>query len=296
MTKLTEQNNISIVEIVYYAPALVFAGILCWRHGFGRSAGWFYLIVLSLIRILGGCLQLATISSPANVNLLVGAQTLQSIGLSPLILVLLGFVSRIYSALPSNAQPALPNTRVLRLLQILVMVGLILTIVGGVNTGDQISDALAAGQPLQYTVASESKGGIGCMIAGFVLLLLSALVLSGSYGRMPYSEQRLLLAVGLAAPFVLVRLIYSILVAFSHNPSFRQYGGAPDAANYVAGMCVAMEFAAVAIFEVAGMSIAYVPHKERQAILPGARTAEAHNLTAYQGHGGPQYPKQVETV
>ncbi len=261
MTALTIHNKISIVDLVFFVPALFIGGLLMWRHGLRRSAGWIYLALLSLMRVLGSSMQLATISSPTNYHLIIGAQTLQNIGLSPLVLVLLGLITRVYLSLPEKQRPTLPNARILRVLQLLIVVALILTIVGGIDIGNQVGDDIVNGRPVSYTVASTTKAGVGLMIAGFVLLTLSALVLTTQLGRLPKGENRVLLAVCGALPFVLVRLVYSGVAAFDgSNSHFRQFGGSADAGYYLLGMCTIMEIICVTVFEAVGLTL---PHTSR---------------------------------
>lgn len=289
---LTIYNKISILQLVFFVPSLAIAVILSYRHGLRRAAGWIYLVILSLMRIIGASMELATISSPDNVSLITGAQILQNIGLSPLILVLLGLITRIYTAMPENRRPSIPNARILRLLQVVVVVGLILSIVGGTTLGSTVGDELSNGEAISYTVNSESKAGIALMIVGYVLLLLSALIMSTKLGAIVDGEKRLLLAVFVALPFVFVRLLYSILSAFdSSKANFRQFGGSTNAGYVVLGMCTIMEIIAVIIFEVVGMTLPYVPHNERGSFLNPARA-----VNRFDANGQPlgDYPQQQQ--
>ncbi|CAK7265617.1 hypothetical protein SEPCBS57363_001674 [Sporothrix epigloea] len=286
---LTIYNKISILQLAFFFPSLVVAGTLTYRHGFRRSSGWIYLVILSLMRIIGASMELATISSPDNTSIAIGAQILQNIGLSPLILVLLGLISRSYLAMSENSRPSLPNTRVLRLLQLVIVVGLLLSIVGGVNTGNQVAKELGNGSPISYKVASESKAGTALMVLGYALLVLSAMALLFRIGNIPLGEKRLLIAVFVALPFVFVRLLYSILSIFdTSNTNFHQFGGSTDAGYYVLGMCTAMEIITVIIFEAVGLTLPYVPHNERGSLLNPNRAVNRFDV-----HGQPlsEYPK-----
>ncbi|CAK7269732.1 hypothetical protein SEPCBS119000_003716 [Sporothrix epigloea] len=265
---LTIYNKISILQLAFFVPSLIVAGILSYRHGFRRSSGWIYLVILSLMRIIGASMELATISSPDNTSIAIGAQILQNIGLSPLILMLLGLVTRSYLAMSEKNRPSLPNARILRLLQLAVIVGLILSIVGGINTGNQVSKELVDGSPISYTIADESKAGTALMIVGYALLVLSAVALLLRIGSLPQGEKRLLIAVFVALPFVFVRLLYSALSIFdTSNANFHQFGGSTDAGYYVLGMCTVMEIITVIALEAVGLTLPYVPHNERGSIL-----------------------------
>lgn len=298
---LTIYNKISIIQLVFFLPALAIAVILAYRHGIRRSSGWVYLVILALMRIIGASMQLATISSPDNTSIATGSQILQNIGLSPLILVLLGLITRIYIGIPENKRPTIPNGQVLRLLQLLVVIGLILSIVGGINTSDQVVKDLQNGTAITYTVSSESKAGVALLIVGYVLLLLSALVMASKLSSIVDGEKRLLLAIFVAMPFVFVRLLYSVLAAFDASSSnFRMFGGTTTAGYVVLGMCTVMEIISVIIFEGVGMTLPYVPHNERGSFLNPNRVnnnnfdANGQPLGAYpqqQQQNGQYYPK-----
>lgn len=266
MTQLSELNRISIAELVIYLPALGVAIILALRHGFGRNAGWLYLILFSLVRILGAALELASMNDPTNTGLIVGGATLQSIGLSPLLLTMLGLLGRVLQSVNSNTNTIL-QPRMLRIVQILVLVGLILGIVGGSDTGSNISDAQSKGVPFVYTVPAESLASVGLFIAGFVLLVLATVLLAIQIRHAEAGEKRLLLAVALALPFVLVRLIFAAFATFdSDNLNFRQFGGSSQYPDYLLGMAVVMEMVAVAIFETVGLLLRQIPKGERKPV------------------------------
>lgn len=250
---LTESNQVSIAELVIYLPALFVAIFLCIRHGFGRSSGWLYLIIFSLARIIGPSMQLATISQPRNYSLYIGAATLQSIGLSPLILVELGLLSRALSSIRKSVQTRV-NENMLRVVQIVVLVGLILTSVGGSQAGSNFADTGV------YTPSNLSQIGIGLMIAGFVLTVLAAAQVALQISHAEPGEKRLALAVGLSLPFVLVRLAYAAATVYSGNPKFNQLTG--DVSVQI-GMSVVMEMIAVAILEGFGLTLKKIPKVEK---------------------------------
>lgn len=242
---LTEQNGISIADICVYIPALVIAVLLCIRHGFGRSSGWLYLIIFSLARIVGASLQLATISDPTNTSLYIGFATLANVGLSPLILVQLGLLSRTLTGIRKNVQTFV-NERILRLIQVLVVVGLILSAVGGSQAGTSY------GETGVYTISTLSKAGMGLMIAGFVLTVLVALQVAMQISHADPGEKRLSLAVGLSLPFVLVRLAYAAASVFGNSTKYSVFNGD---VNIQIGMATIMEMIVVAIVEGFGLTL-----------------------------------------
>lgn len=253
MTTLTPLNKISIAQLIIYTPALMIAIILSIRHGYTRSSGWIYLTIFSLARILGAALQLATIAHPTDISLLVGATTLQSIGLSPLILCMLGLLSRVLDSI-RRSKDTLITPRHIRLVQVLVIVGLILGVVGGSMMGDVIAAALENGS-MDYDVPAETRAGLGVMVAGFGILVVASLMSCLEVRAAEEGEKRLLLAIGLAMPFVLVRLVFAAMATFGDDRDFRGFGGTGRYPDYLLGMAVVMEMVAVAILEGVGLTL-----------------------------------------
>ncbi|KAI8957121.1 hypothetical protein F5Y11DRAFT_340783 [Daldinia sp. FL1419] len=251
---LTERDNISIAQIVIYAPSLFIAIWLSIRHGFGRSSGWLYLIIFSLARIIGAAMQLATISDPTNLSLRVGAATLQNIGLSPLVMVLLALIGRACGSIQKSTTSLVTVNRI-RLINLLVLVGLVLGSVGGSQSGQSLAETG------KYTVSSLSQVGTGLMIAAFILLAISTAVVAMQSSFMEPGEKRLVLAVGISLPFVLVRLAYSAESLYGHNPAFNQVAGD---VNLQLGMSVIVEMIVVAIVEGIGMTLHKIPKNATQ--------------------------------
>ncbi|KAI1374588.1 hypothetical protein F4677DRAFT_425520 [Hypoxylon crocopeplum] len=273
---LTERDNISIAQIVIFVPSLCIALWLAIRHGFGRNSGWLYMILFSLARIIGAALQLATISDPTNISLHIGAMTLQSIGLSPLIMVQLALLGRALGSI-RRTTTALVTEQRMRLIHLVALVGLILGAVGGSQSGQSV------GQTGTYTVSGISQAGIGLMIAAFGLLAISTAVVAMQLSAVETGEKRLVLAVGLSLPFTLIRLAYSAESVFGHNPDFNQLTGN---VNIQLGMAVIMEIIVVAIVESIGVTLQKVPKNRADTSAtgyrqPGQQTMAEHEMGAY---------------
>ncbi|KAI4863015.1 hypothetical protein F4820DRAFT_428415 [Hypoxylon rubiginosum] len=275
---LTEQDNISIAQIVVFVPSLVIATALAIRHGFTRGSAFFYLIAFSLARIIGASFQLATVSDPTNINLHVGAAILQNLGLSPLILVLLSFIGHTLGSIRESAT-AFVTERRLRLVHILVAVGLVLAAIGGSNSSSSLREGGT------YTVSGLTQAGIGLLIAAYILLVLTTIIVATQVSYVRPGEKRLLLAVGLSLPFILVRLAYSAESAYGHNSSFNQISGNP---NIQLGMAVIMEMIVVAICEGVGITLRKLPKTQNASSSaaagyqqPGRHTEEDHELGGY---------------
>lgn len=102
----------SIVELVIYSPLLVAAALLCQRHGFERSSGWIFILILCIIRIIGSACDLVTYSAPST-SLYQAVFILDSIGISPLLFATLGLLTRMYALLSiqPNIFPAFHSYR-----------------------------------------------------------------------------------------------------------------------------------------------------------------------------------------
>lgn len=134
--------------------------------------------------------------------------------------------------------------REFRLLQLVITLGLILSIVGGTSTSTSGNGTM--------TVSSTSKAGVGLYIAAFAGVTLIALVSVGYRNIVPRQESQILTAVSIAWPFILVRLAYSVLAAFSHDRSFSIATGSIAIHT---GMTVIEEFMVVVIYLFLGFKL-----------------------------------------
>jgi hypothetical protein len=91
---LNARGGVSIAELFIYTPSLLLAVVVCSRHGFQRSSGWIFTLILCLVRIVGASCQLATYHGESS-GLVKAAVILDSVGVSPLLLATLGLLSRL---------------------------------------------------------------------------------------------------------------------------------------------------------------------------------------------------------
>lgn len=93
---LDQHGDLAIAVLVFYVLGLPIAIYVCIRHGFGRQMGWLYLILLPVTRILGSAFELADENTtPPKIWLYIAAAILNSIGLVPLLLCLMGVLKRV---------------------------------------------------------------------------------------------------------------------------------------------------------------------------------------------------------
>ena len=91
--KFNARGGISILELFIYFPSIAVGLFICYRHGFSRSSGWIFTLILCWIRVIGACCQLAIYHDHSQ-GLLETVIILDSVGLSPLLLATLGLLSR----------------------------------------------------------------------------------------------------------------------------------------------------------------------------------------------------------
>jgi len=245
MGHLDYRNGVSIAEIIVYIPCLALAIFLAIKHGFGRSSGWFFLIIICLARVIGAAMQLATINDPTNYNLYIGSSILNNVGFTPLELACLGFLSRLLDSINRTKHTVL-NPGMLKLIQLIVIVGLILGIVGGVNAGDGIK------QTGIYHPQTLNKVGTALIVVTYVMIVAATIITSFSASAAGAGEHRLFYAVALALPFMLVRLIYSCLSTFTTNKTFNLLTG--NTTCFLI-MAILMEMICVIGFEVMGLTL-----------------------------------------
>ncbi|KAI9155004.1 transmembrane protein [Paramyrothecium foliicola] len=235
-------DRIAIATIVIYTFFLCGGLYLSIKHGFRKSSGWRFLIILSLARLIGSSLRLATVNDPTNESLYIGWMVLNGLGLGPLATLLLALLARVLNAIFSNRNGNfLYKPRFQHLWEIAMLVGLILLIVGGT----QSSFTVVNSEPkVQYSNLSEAGIGIFIGITGILCILLALTWLNLKY--IDRGERRILVAVAVATPFLIVRLVYACLELW-----------AGDSANrwMYLGMFVIMEMIVVLICQVLGFTL-----------------------------------------
>ncbi|KAL3262073.1 hypothetical protein ABHI18_003106 [Aspergillus niger] len=208
------RHGLSILELIVYLPSLFISLYMGFRHGFQRNAGWILLIIFSLARIVGSCCYLATIAHPETIDLYIAWGVCTSIGLAPLISTCVGLLSRVNDSIQrKTGRGLLPAF--FRLIGLLTLAGMVLCIVGS-----SMSSSLQG-----ITNSTEAKVGDVLYVIAWACLCVLLLVVGSKYASIEDGEHRLLLAVGISVPLLLVRLIYSLLSVFTHNPTFNMFTG-----------------------------------------------------------------------
>lgn len=194
-------------------------------------------------------MSLAAVSSPS-VSLVTGAQILQNVGVSPLILTTLGLLSRVLDGINRNTH-ALVQPRLLKLVETITVVGLILGIVGGINASKEYTRTEV------WPTEKVTKISNVLYIFSFVAVLVAAFLTSFSISHAANGEKRILLGVAIALPILFVRLLYSILSAFVTNSTkFKAFDGSVTILLF---MALLEELAIVVIYMGMGLTLKVRP-------------------------------------
>lgn len=102
-----------------------------------------------------------------------------------------------------------------RLSGLVTILALILSIVG----------ATTQSNPIVNPVPATTKAGIILFVVSWVLLCILLVLVGSRYSSIEAGEHRLLWAILICVPLLLVRLIYSVIVDFAHNSKFNPITG-----------------------------------------------------------------------
>lgn len=274
---LSSSEILDIVEVIYFGPALLASVFVCVKHGFSREGGWLLLIILSLIRMIGASTGIAATEDPTDTGLVICSLIMASTGSTLIVATLTGIVNRVDSG---SGRSSLPP-RVRKWLQLMGLAAVILGIVGGTKTASSDSDTRSDGYT--YTQAA--------VILILVQYLASTAILSFSAFNMRYildGDRTLFFCASMAAPFVLVRVIYSICAAFnptSSNLSLRSDTTAAIVIRAVLG--IAMEIIAVSLFIIGGLKAPKIQKGERtegDMVMDESKLPQEHGVVGQAPH------------
>ncbi|PYI33324.1 hypothetical protein BP00DRAFT_326523, partial [Aspergillus indologenus CBS 114.80] len=243
-------EHVAIAELIVYIPIALLAIFVVIRHGFYKQLGWIYLCIFSGIRVAGATMEIRSVRDPDNTDNKEWATILQSVGLSPLLLSTLGLLKRVFDETTTRvpSDPLSPRnvilqcvglfsgvfgvvgkllsiynkkatavsyrSKVVQLLHIPALIALILAVSGG---SDEADDSSSAG-------ASSGRGEVRAAAVLFCLIYAATCLLwvitARDVDRMQTSQKRIFFCVFLALPLIAVRLLYSLISDFGHNPQF----------------------------------------------------------------------------
>lgn len=118
------------------------------------------------------------------------------------------------------------------------------------------------------------KAGIIIFVCIFVILVVLGAYTATEFGRIPYSEKRLLAAVLIAMPLIAVRIIWSVLAYFTHLEKFNIANGSVVVRGFMSTM---EEFLVIIAYTIAGLMVQpqYQSHWDTEVAAQG--NYELHN-------------------
>ncbi|GBE78458.1 predicted protein [Sparassis crispa] len=204
---LDKRGDVAAAEIVIYIPILVISFILVVRHGFARTAGWIFLVILSIIRIVGGVTHVLSETSDKNNSTLITIYSImESAGLSPLLMATLGFCNTV----AQNSVDSHPlMSRGTHLMGLLGTLALVLSIIGGVKMG------VAKTESDLHSASTLRHVGSILFLVLFVATFFVHVFLWNNRGRILKYRRQLLAGISAALPFLFIRVLYSVLGSFA---------------------------------------------------------------------------------
>jgi hypothetical protein len=241
---LTNRGVLDVVNLAFYVPALPLSLYIVVRQGFSRKAGWIYLAVLSILRIIGAITGLAAINNPSQ-SLIECSTITYGIGVTPLLLALLGMLQRVNEAM---SIPKL-SPRLFHTMNIPIMIGLIFSILGGL-------DEFNANVDTQNTGIHHLKMATTIYAVMLLILFGVAVLLVMSSASVKACNKNLLFIALASVPFLGVRVVYALLTSFDRSSVY--FTSNSDSIQAVAAqaiMSVAMEFIIMILYIAGGFSV-----------------------------------------
>jgi uncharacterized membrane protein len=167
---------------------------------------------------------------------------------------------------------------IFRLVGLFALVGVILSIVGSTESSNLTSGLVNA----------KTQAGLALYIAAWVGTCGLFTLVARRYESIEDGEHRLLLAVGIALPLILVRLIYSCIYTFGHVKQFNMLTGN---VTIQLVMAVLEEIVVVLVCLGIGLTLQVRPNAE-YSHQPSVSTRQGDSFELESGMPQEQAPKQ----
>ncbi|KAM5532760.1 hypothetical protein V8D89_013557 [Ganoderma adspersum] len=202
---LDERGDIAAAQIATFGP-LLFTGLIFVVRDPDRRMAWAFISLMSVLRLIGAISHIISEGNPTNITPRLIYNIMEAAGQGPLLAATLGFLRTVSQ---HSLDKTFIFTRGMAVFGLAGISGVVLAIVGGARSGS--AHTLA-----EYNVDMQLRH------AG---LILFAILFSGCLCIMVYCwlhwrvvwmyRRRILIAVTLAMPFLLVRMLYGAFSAFA---------------------------------------------------------------------------------
>lgn len=133
----------------------------------------------------------------------------------------------------------------LRAIQLLILLPLILSIVGGTSMQPDSHGV--------FHIPATSKAAAALYLVAFLLVCVAFAVIFHQRNSVNSArERRVPIVVGLALPLILIRVVYSLIATFANDKQFSLYGGS---VGIRVGMATIEEFLVIAMYIVLGFTL-----------------------------------------
>ncbi|KAG6001331.1 hypothetical protein E4U21_004499 [Claviceps maximensis] len=193
-------------------------------------------------------MRLALMNDPTNVSLWISWLVINSVGLGPLVLLLLSLMMRLFESINRQGHVVL-KPLYQGLVQTLVLLAVVLAVVGATNSSYTNEDGVIR---IKFTTLAQV--GVGLMIAAVVIFCGEAVVALMSQGFVAQGEHRILLGVLASIPFLIMRLTYSCLTVL---------GGITSNVWLYLCLGILTEAAIILILEVLGFMLERAPKRTK---------------------------------
>ena len=202
------------------------------------------------MRIVGNAINIDAYSNNNHTEFQIAA-ILSGVGLSPLLLAMMGMLKRVSEGIVNGVPASFFN-----LLHIPIMLGLILAAVGSSKLYSTDVSKHHNGQTL-------ARAGIVVLVVAFIGLVAVTVYTMIQLSKIKHGERRILYAAAASIPFIGVRLIYALLAYFdTSSKTFSLLGGSIWVSAF---MSVMEEWITVILYLAAGLLAPVISRKEVQA-------------------------------
>ncbi|KAI0735539.1 hypothetical protein C8Q76DRAFT_286066 [Earliella scabrosa] len=195
---LDERGVIAAVQMATYGPLLCLTPYLTWKEP-DRRMGWHALTMMAVLRLIGGITRILSASDQTNVAKRTAYGVAEGAGQGPLLIATIGFLRTV-------SQHAVDRTffftKRIMIFGVVGITGVVLAIAGAVKGA--VATTMDA-----YNYALElRRAGMILFLILFTGMLLTAALCWLNWSRLLKYRRKLLVAVTVTIPFLLVRVLY----------------------------------------------------------------------------------------
>jgi len=201
---LTSLESLEVVSIIL---ALIFLFLSIMNIVYHRDTAWIFIAIFCLFKTVGSAMTLNLNLHPSkSVGLIVAAKIFSSIALSPLLAAAIAFTT---TATRAPTEPPRIMRALLLVAHILVTIAPALGTIGGVKSAPKNG---VPPDPKKYETFTHASALV--FLATWIVLSVAVALLLALNTGLRGGARRLVTALAVSLPFLLVRVAFSIITAF----------------------------------------------------------------------------------